>query len=113
MLAGVFVKLLQCLGIWCGVNGGGSLAGGFGIILGCGAQGVGGGAGARAGLAVGPTGGQRWVPAATVPAGRVSSAASFLHRRLQAEITRVEIRWRVTFKAQQLSNPITQRNQVT
>lgn len=35
----VFVELLQCLGIWCGVSGGGGgfLAAGFGIILGGGA----------------------------------------------------------------------------
>lgn len=50
MLAGtVFsVKLLQCLGIWCGVSsrGGGFLAGGFGIIPGYGALGGGGRAGA-------------------------------------------------------------------
>lgn len=46
MCGGVFVELLQCLGIWCEVSGKGSLAGGFGIILGCGALGVEGGAGA-------------------------------------------------------------------
>lgn len=92
VLAGALVELFQCLGIWCGVSGGGSLAGGFGIILGCEALGGGGGAGAGARLAVGPTGGLRWVPAATVPAGRVSSAASFLHRRLEPTITRAEIR---------------------
>ena len=82
MWAGVCVGLLQCLGIWCGVSGWGFLAGGFGIILGGRALGE---AGAGAGLAVGPAGGLRGVPAATVPAGRVPSATSFLHRRLERE----------------------------
>lgn len=108
VLAGALVELFQCLGIWCGVSGGGSLAGGFGIILGCEALGGGGGAGAGARLAVGPTGGLRWVPAATVPAGWVSSAASFLHRRLEAKITRVEIRWRPVFIKAQLLQTKTQ-----
>lgn len=80
--AGVLVGLLQCFGIWCR----GSLAGGlFGIILGCGALRSEGGAGAWAGLAVGPAGGLRGVSAATVPTGRVSSTASFFHRWLEPE----------------------------
>lgn len=46
MLAESVVKLIQCLGVWCRVTGGGFLAVGFGIILGCGALGSGGLAGA-------------------------------------------------------------------
>lgn len=42
----VIQKLIQCLGVWRRVVGGGFLAVGFGIILGCGALGSGGGAGA-------------------------------------------------------------------
>lgn len=95
MWAGVLVELLQCHGVRSGVF----LAAGFGIILGCGARGEGGRAGARAVLAVGPAGGQRGVPAATVSAGRVSPAAPFLHRRLEPEIGRLE-RGESFFKAQ-------------
>lgn len=73
----VVVVLLQCLGVWSGLSG--SLAAGFGIILG----GGGGEAVGVAGLTVGAAGGQRGVAAPAVPAGRVSPAASVLHRRLE------------------------------
>lgn len=59
-------KLLQCLGVG---TGSGSLAAGFGIILGCWTLGIGGGAWVRSQLTVGPAGGQGGVSAAAVPAG--------------------------------------------
>lgn len=77
-------KLIQCLGVWCRVTAGGFLAAGFGIILGCGALGSGGLAGARARLAVRPAGGLGGMSATAVPAGRVSLATTFFHWGLQS-----------------------------
>lgn len=85
MFADLVVKLIQCLGVWGGVLGEGFLAAGFGIILGCGALGSGGGAGPGARLAVGPAGGLRGMSATAVPAGRVSPATTFFHGGLQSE----------------------------
>lgn len=85
MFADLVVKLIQCLGVWGGVVGEGFLAAGFGIILGCGALGRGGGAGAGARLAVGPAGGLGGMSATAVPAGRVSPAAAFFYGGLQSE----------------------------
>lgn len=78
-------KLLQCLGFGSRCSGGGFLAAGFGIILGCWYLGVGGGAWVGAHLAVWPAVGQGGVSAATVPTGRVSPATAFLHGWLWAE----------------------------
>lgn len=85
MFADLVVKLIQCLGVWGGVLGEGFLAAGFGIILGCGALGSGGGAGPGARLAVGPAGGLGGMSATAVPAGRVSPATTFFHGGLQSE----------------------------
>lgn len=85
MFADLVVKLIQCLGVWCGVTGGRFLAAGFGIILGYGALGRGALAGARARLAVRPAGGLGGVSAAAVPAGRVSPATTFFDGGLQSE----------------------------
>lgn len=85
MFADLVVKLFQCLGVWGRVIGEGFLAAGFGIILGCGALGSGGGAGAGARLAVGPAGGLGGMSATAVPTGRVSPATTFFYGGLQSE----------------------------
>lgn len=85
MFADLVVKLIQCLGVWCRVTGGGFLAAGFGIILGYGALGSGSLAGAWARLAVRPAGGLGGMSATAIPAGRVSPATTFFYGRLQSE----------------------------
>lgn len=85
MFVDLVVKLIQCLGVWCRVTGGGFLAAGFGMILGYGALGSGGLAGAWARLAVRPAGGLGGMSATAVPAGRVSLATTFFYWGLQSE----------------------------
>lgn len=85
MFVDLVVKLIQCLGVWCRVTGRAFLAAGFGIILGYGALGSGGLAGAWARLAVRPAGGLRGLSATAVPTGRVSPATTLFYGGLQSE----------------------------